>query len=271
MEANAILTIYAALVLLGLPVMSAIDARRGWLDEKQLEFRRAVYGSVAFSLLVLGGLTLGVATWQDVDPEAVGWRVSDAREGFLWGAGITVAGLAVAWLLTIGLRAAGVREGPLSRLLMPRDAKETRAFLILSGVAAISEEYVYRGFLLGIGATWLGSPWLGAALVSASFAFAHVAQGFPGMVRAGALGFTLCIPVIQTGSLFPAVVAHFWINAAIGLGGWRVLLLPDETPASTPVDGDVDEVGRTRDGEKSADGSNDDSDQEPDREADKQG
>jgi membrane protease YdiL (CAAX protease family) len=234
MEPNAILTIFAALVLLGIPVTSVIDTRRGaGLDAQDLEFRRAIYGSVAFSLLVMAGLTLAVVTWQDVDPGALGWAVSDTMRGFLWGAGVTVASLGIAWVVTSMLRAAGFREGPLTRLLMPRDAKETRAFLILSGVAAICEEYVYRGFLLWVGSGWLGSPWLGAVLVSVSFGFAHWPQRFAGMMRAGTLGFTLCIPVIMTGSLFPAIVAHFWINAAIGSGLWRVLLLPEEEPTET--------------------------------------
>jgi len=29
--------------------------------------------------------------------------------------------------------------------------------------------------------------------------------------------------VVLTGSLFAAVAAHFWINAALGLGGWKKL------------------------------------------------
>jgi len=43
------------------------------------------------------------------------------------------------------------------------------------------------------------------------------------VIRAGLLGLLLTIPVMWTGSLFPAIVAHFWINPAIGVGGWRVL------------------------------------------------
>jgi hypothetical protein len=49
------------------------------------------------------------------------------------------------------------------------------------------------------------------------------------VVRAAGLGMLLAVPVLITGSLFPAIVAHFWINAVLGLGGWRWLLDdPDE-------------------------------------------
>ena len=245
MEPNAILSIYAGLVLAGLPLISWHDARRGVLDEQQLEFRRAIYGSVAFSLLLVAGITLAVAVWQDVDAASLGWRVPGTVQGFVWGIGFTLAGLAVAWLATHGARAGGLSEGPLARLLMPRTAPEKRAFLVLSGVAAICEEYVFRGFLLWIATAWLGSPWLGAMLVSLSFGLSHGYQRLAGVIRAGALGFTLAIPVIQTGSLFPAVVAHFWINAAIGLGGWRYLF-PAELIEGTGADSDEDSNGEAK-------------------------
>jgi membrane protease YdiL (CAAX protease family) len=258
MEPNAILNIYAGLVLAGLPLIAWNDARRGVLDEQQLEFRRAIYGSVAFSLLLIAGITLGVAAWQDVDAGSLGWRVPDALGGFVWGIGFTLAGLAVAWLVTHGARAVGLTEGPLARLLMPRTASEQRAFLVLSGVAALCEEYVFRGFLLWIATAWLDSPWLGAILVSLSFGLSHGYQRLAGVIRAGALGFTLAIPVILTGSLFPAVVSHFWINAAIGLGGWRYLFPTEllEGPAQDAASVQDEEVGTdsTEDPNREAEG-----------------
>lgn len=255
MEPNAILSIYAGLVLAGLPLIAWNDARRGVLDEQQLEFRRAIYGSVALSLMLIAGLTLGVAAWQDVDAASLGWRVPDATQAFAWGIGFTAAGLAVAWLVTHGARAVGLTEGPLARLLMPRTAAEKRGFLVLSGVAALCEEYVFRGFLLSIATAWLGSPWLGAVLVSLSFGLSHGYQRLAGVIRAGTLGFTLAVPVILTGSLFPAVVSHFWINAAIGLGGWR-FLFPTELIEGTEAD-----VASPEDEEAETD-SADDSDRE---------
>ena len=50
-------------------------------------------------------------------------------------------------------------------------------------------------------------------------------------MRATLLGFLLAVPVVVTGSLFPAIVAHFWINAAIGVGGWK-LLYPEAATGS---------------------------------------
>ncbi|MFB6240732.1 MAG: type II CAAX prenyl endopeptidase Rce1 family protein, partial [Gemmatimonadota bacterium] len=65
-------------------------------------------------------------------------------------------------------------------------------------------------------------------VVAVAFGIAHGYQRAVGVVRAGVLGVLLGLPVLFTGSLYPAVVAHFWINLAIGLGGWRTLVPPGE-------------------------------------------
>jgi membrane protease YdiL (CAAX protease family) len=75
-------------------------------------------------------------------------------------------------------------------------------------------------------------PWPAALLTSASFGLSHGYQRALGVVRAGLLGLVLTLPVMWTGSLFPAIVAHFWINAAIGVGAWRFLYSPAETGES---------------------------------------
>lgn len=222
---------YALLLLLGLPVLAALDARRELELEQAARHRRALYASVAVSLIFVAGLTFGVAIWQGVPAAELGWRVDDAPRAFLLGAAITVGGLAAAWLVTAAAHAGGLRESPVARALMPRGTGEKRAFLLLAGVAALCEEYVFRGFLLFVLADWSGSPWLAATVVSVSFGLAHGYQRVAGVLRAGTLGMVLAVPVVSTGSLFPAILAHFWINAAIGLGGWRWLIpVEDEVP-----------------------------------------
>lgn len=231
---NPIVAGYALLLLLGLPALAALDARRGVDLEHAARFRRALYVSVAISLLLVAGVTFGVAIWQGVPAARLGWQVRDARAGFAWGVGLTGGGLVAAWLVTAGARAVGLREGPLARALMPRDAGEKRAFLLLSGVSALCEEYVFRGFLLYTVAGWTSSPWFAAAVVTISFGLAHGYQRLAGILRASALGFVLAVPVVVTESLFPAILAHFWINAAVGMGGWRWLLPELEVSSDAP-------------------------------------
>ena len=117
----------------------------------------------------------------------------------------------------------GIEESPVSFALMPRTGRELRGFLLLSGVAAVAEEYLFRGWLQAVLGAALGSPWPAVAVASVSFGVAHGYQRAIGIVRATLLGALLAQPVVWTGSLFPAIVAHFWINAVIGAGAWRHL------------------------------------------------
>ena len=135
------------------------------------------------------------------------------------------------WLVVRVGQATGLPESRLSFVLMPRSGAEQRAFLVVAAVAAVGEEYLYRGFLYHVFEGALGGPWVAAIITSVSFGVAHGYQKAIGMTRAALLGGLLVVPVAFTGSLFPSIVAHFWINAAIGLGGWR-LLFPDEAISS---------------------------------------
>ena len=214
---------FALLLLIGLPALAALDARRGADLAEAARHRRLLYVSVGASLVVLGLLTLGVAAWQEVPAATLGWTVADPAVAVLRGLAVAAAGLALVWLLTAGARVAGLRETAAVALLMPRGAGQKRGFLVPSGIAAVCEEYVYRGFVLWALTAWTGSAWLAAVLVSVSFGLGHGYQRLAGVLRATALGMLLAATVIWTGSLFPAIVGHFWINAAIGLGGWRLL------------------------------------------------
>jgi membrane protease YdiL (CAAX protease family) len=213
----------AALLLVGLPLLTA----RGGLTEDQLEevrdARTSVYLSAALSLLFFSGLVYLVALWRDVPPEVTGWTVGAPAPAFAWAAATAAAGLAVIWLVVrIGTRL-GLAESPVSLALMPRNGREIAGFLLLAAVAAVGEEYLFRGYAQGVLAEAFGSPWPAVVVTSLSFGISHGYQKFIGIVRATLLGFLLAIPVVRTGSLFPAIVAHFWINAAIGIGGWKFL------------------------------------------------
>src|SRR5881396_486060 len=91
-------------------------------------------------------------------------------------------------------------------------------FLLISlGVAwtlaAVGEEFVYRGYLLTRIARGLGDTpraWLGAlAVTSILFGVSHRYQGASGMVSAGLGGFTFGLLYLVTGcNLWVAVIAH---------------------------------------------------------------
>ena len=237
MKTSAILTGYALLLLVGLPLLASRQDGSEVDVAGAAGYRRAIYASIAVSLLLIAGATLAIAVWQGVEPRSVGWLVDEPLPAILWAVGVAGAGLAIAWAVTVAARRFGLRESPLARLLMPTDSREKRAFLLLSGVGAVCEEYVYRGFLLHVVTTWTGRSWVAVGLTALSFGLAHGYQRLAGISRAMLLGAVLAIPVVWSSSLFPAIVAHFWINAAIGLGGWR-LLLPEGAEPGASVRGE---------------------------------
>lgn len=220
MEFSQIALGAAFVVVVGLPVLAV----RGGVPDDQAgevaEARRTVYASAAVSLLILSAIAFGVAVWQDIAPTRLGWNVDAPGPAFIWAAAVAVSGLAVAWIIShLGARL-GWQESPVSIALMPRDGPEIRSFLLMVGIAAIGEEYLFRGFAFQVLADALGA-WPAVLVTSVSFGLSHGYQRAVGVARATCLGALLALPVMWTGSLFPAIVAHFWINAAIGIGGWR--------------------------------------------------
>jgi membrane protease YdiL (CAAX protease family) len=107
--------------------------------------------------------------------------------------------------------------------MLPRTRREMAAFAGVSLLAGFSEEYLLRGYSLGVVALVTGSMPLAAGATTLSFGLAHLYQGPRGAARATALGAVLVIPVVATGSLVPSIVAH----AAIDLisGRWTLSLL----------------------------------------------
>jgi membrane protease YdiL (CAAX protease family) len=214
---------YAVALAIGLPLLAFRTGLREEHVREVTEARSAVYFSAAVSIGVLAAVTFGISAWQGIPPGAVGWKVEAAGPAFVWAIGVAVAGLATVWLVVRVGQVLKLPESRLSFVLMPRTSAEKRAFLLVAAVAALGEEYLYRGFMYHVFVDSLGGPWIAATLTSVSFGVAHGYQKTIGMMRATLLGALLAVPVIWTGSLFPSIVAHFWINAAVGLGGWKRL------------------------------------------------
>jgi membrane protease YdiL (CAAX protease family) len=233
---------FALALALGLPLLAF---RTGLREEHVAEVKSArstVYLSAAVSIGVLSAVTFGVSAWRDISPAAVGWRVDEAESAFVWAMAVAGAGLATVWAVVRAGQALGLPESRLSFVLMPRSGREQRAFLLVAAVAAVGEEYLYRGYMYHVLADTAGGPWIAATVTSVSFGLAHGYQRAVGMARATLLGALLVAPVIWTGSLFPSIVGHFWINAAVGLGGWK-RLFPEQAAIAA-----LDDPDHTRDG-----------------------
>jgi membrane protease YdiL (CAAX protease family) len=99
--------------------------------------------------------------------------------------------------------------------LLPRDAREMRAFVALCMTAGICEEVLFRGYLLWFLIPKVGVP-VSVLLASLSFGLMHAYQGARGIVRTGIVGLTLALIYRLTGSLAAPMIVHALVDWAGG-------------------------------------------------------
>ena len=220
--------LWLGLVLVWIPLRAPSLGRR-IRETGQTAGRR--YPRMLFGLVWLGLFTLFL-DWRDL-------RVYRGfgffpRSGLLW----------IGWCMAIylGLWIAGLLQSKASPPhaaaapgILPGSGRETLWFSVMGCAAAVSEEYVYRGYAMAHLVRW-GVPLLATAvIVSLSFALAHAYQSRRGVLFAGLLGAAMAMPVIATGSLLPSVISHAAMNLWSGLFTRRVarrLGIPVDAPAT---------------------------------------
>jgi uncharacterized protein len=182
--------------------------------------RRAAYYSSIASLWVLALLTFSASRLSGLGAADLGLTSTSAGSFLAWAAALTAAGVAVLF----AFRFAGFREGPMVRELMPQDGADRLLFVGLSVTAGITEEFIFRGFLLYALVQATGSLPLAIFVGSAAFGVVHAYQHPVGALRAGLLGAILAAPLLLEGTLYPAIAAHALIDILSGLWLARYLL-----------------------------------------------
>jgi membrane protease YdiL (CAAX protease family) len=103
--------------------------------------------------------------------------------------------------------------------MVPDTIAETVVFsLVLSPVAGVSEEFVFRGLLMWLFTVTTGDPISAIGSQAVLFGIIHLYQGGLGVLRTFVLGLILGAGTLACGSLLPVIVAHTLINVAVGTG-----------------------------------------------------
>ena len=104
--------------------------------------------------------------------------------------------------------------------ILPTTEKERRLWNYVSITAAVTEEIIYRGFLIFALAFVFPhfSIWLIMLLASLLFGLAHTYQGLTGVLRTTVFGIVFSILYIGLGSILPLIVFHFLIDYFAKLG-----------------------------------------------------
>ncbi len=224
--ARALALLLAAYLVVGQPVVGSWSARRQHRatdpGARRRRYRRTTI--LEWSLTAVALALVLAAPGLDLGDLGLRWPRGSAYT--LVGA----LGFAVSLVLLVALRrrvdrGADVVAPAEVGALLPRTAKERRAFAGLALTAGTCEELLYRGYLLAVAvaiAPELG-PWRLVLVSALAFAVAHTYQGVAGMLTAGVLGAGFAVLFLGSGSLLLPVLYHALIDL-------RLLVLAVRTP-----------------------------------------
>ena len=212
--------VWAIIITFVLPLQAVMTRR---LLESQRPTPLQAYRSTIRGLALLGLITLAV-DWAGARSGLRALATTlPGGTGSLWTAGVLVVCIAISLLAFLYRKLRGLPPEGRILALLPRTRQEHLAFLGVSLMAGIVEEYVMRGFCLGVLSATLRSTAWAYVLVTLSFGLAHGYQGTVSMVRATALGAVLGVPVLATGALAPSMSAHVGMDIVSGL--WTLPVL----------------------------------------------
>lgn len=127
------------------------------------------------------------------------------------------------------IRAQLEKSGDLT-LMQPQSERQLRAFYGVSFAAGVTEEILFRGFLIAVFALLL-PLWLAAIASIAVFVLGHWYQGREGMIRIVPISTILTLLYLGSGSLLPVILLH----VAIDVGGGMMIAAarPTFSPAAS--------------------------------------
>lgn len=211
-----------ALMLVVIGTIDIRDRARG-SRETQLGPKSARY--YRSMLLLWAGAAICLASWS-VSGRGLDMMGLGSGSGWRAAAGWVLAAGIIAYLVYSLVQAA---TSPQTRadlrrqfdnaegfnLLRPASAREHRDFQLLSLTAGITEEIIFRGFLIGVLALVL-PIWLAVLVSVAVFLAAHIYQGPAGMIRILPITLAMTGLYLLSGSLWPAVIVHALVDATAG-------------------------------------------------------
>ena len=140
-----------------------------------------------------------------------GWALAAAGAAYMI---YTVIAAALSRKTRIDLRRQFADGGDID-LVRPETPREHARFQWLSLTAGITEEIIFRGFLIGLFAAVL-PLWAAAGIALALFLLGHAYQGPKGMVRLIPVSLALTVVFVLSGSLWPAIILHVFVDSGAG-------------------------------------------------------
>ena len=228
----------AAYVVLAAPGMGCLwyQKARKRIANRVPDARVRLYRSTVGEQIITAGVVLALWRIGRVPAKSLGliaprsWPLSVA-------ACLAIVG-ALAWSsLRLRPKAEKVRKRLQDSIgaLLPNSRQERSWWAAVSVGAGVSEELVFRGFLLYYVSTYLPrlNTWEGVLLTSLVFGLAHIYQGWQGAVSVGVLGLVFAGFYWMTGSLLLPIVIHAAVDSRM------LLMLPAEASPNLAAEGNA--------------------------------
>lgn len=220
-------------IIASLIIMVAIDVWRRKTGNKRRT--TSPYRQWIATMILLWSIA-AIAVWAWV---ASGRTITDL--GFHWGQGAAWK-IGLAWVLAIAFLSQQlvqifvIRRDEEAReevrrvvfdsgdydQIMPRRRQDVWLFQLLAVTAGITEEIVFRAFLISFFA--LVMPiWFAAAAALALFIAGHAYQGVKGLIRILPVSIVLTLCYVLSGSLWPGIILHVAVDVFAGILVWIVL------------------------------------------------
>ncbi|MHA6287784.1 CPBP family intramembrane glutamic endopeptidase [Maricaulis sp. CAU 1757] len=234
-------------LIAGLIILLALLAYTGWEEIQRrrtgvTDPRLVTYARTAALLWVTTGAVLVCWMWAGLSLQQLGLAMPTGT-GALIGWGLAALALAYALYSLVQVSRSQKSRAQLRQqfdessglaLIRPETGPEKVAFQGLSVTAGITEEIIFRGFL--IMSLALVMPLWAAALVSViAFVAAHAYQGLSGMARIVPVTVLMTVIVVASGSLWPAILVHILADSSAGLMAHILDRTADSDAAATPA------------------------------------
>jgi len=154
-------------------------------------------------------------------PERIGWTPKHEWTDIVLGVLLFPLVFFAAGLLNNLLQRAGFSgpSAPAMATLIPRGEAEFALAILLVIIVAISEEFIFRGYLIRRFASITRHVGWAVLLSSIIFALGHGYQGAAGVISIGFIGLVFALVYVWRGSLMAPVIMHFLqdFTAIVGL------------------------------------------------------
>jgi len=223
--------IFLLLIGIGMPGYAYIEHLREQARKARGE-KTDLMEAYAFTHVFLWVPTILLLGWWTFDGRAfelIGLNLPTAGRGQIAMAGMVVASIALVWNVwkirtdqkSADKVAKTLEDQPLIMDILPKTPAEYRRFKWVSLSAGITEEILYRGFLIWVLSAWL-PVWAAALVALTVFVLGHLYQGTAfALSRVAGAGAVFTVLYLTTGSLVPAMLMHIVIDLASGAACWH--------------------------------------------------